>query len=424
MEHYTIRRIRLQVRHEYIARPGAHEWPYWINALPYHLQFVSDRLRPAGIPGPEKSFPKFEAVVIDGELPDDPRDLDVADMNADGRPDVVLARSTVVCWYENMGWRRHAVTGPAIRDIVSVAAEDVDRDGRPDLAVACGDTASTDHGPGRVCWLRGNPQEPWGAFPVGGAGDLRCVRWADVDGDGRRELVGVQPVAGAAGATRLVAMHVPGRPQDGIWKTDLISDSLHLRGAIVPLRFFAAPSEQLLACGLGGIHVLNRDPIDGKWVGRQLGCGSPKSGADRGTREAAMGRLREGQRFLAALEGSRGSEVVVYLEPPYSDQPWQRLVIDRTSGEAHGIACADLDSNGDDEIVAGFSGPGEGEFDIGVKAYQAASDSVTRWETHWLEKGAIAVTALRVADLNADKRPDILAAGSTTRNLKVFLTSP
>ncbi|MBI4578661.1 MAG: hypothetical protein HY718_03110, partial [Planctomycetes bacterium] len=40
--------MRLGVAHDYIERPGKHEWPYWINALPYHLQFITDRLKPAG----------------------------------------------------------------------------------------------------------------------------------------------------------------------------------------------------------------------------------------------------------------------------------------------------------------------------------------------------------------------------------------
>ncbi len=40
--------LSLGVAHDYIERPGKHEWPYWINALPYHLQFLSDHLKPAG----------------------------------------------------------------------------------------------------------------------------------------------------------------------------------------------------------------------------------------------------------------------------------------------------------------------------------------------------------------------------------------
>jgi S-formylglutathione hydrolase FrmB len=42
------RLIELKIPHDYMERPGGHQWPYWINALPYHLQFMSDRLKKAG----------------------------------------------------------------------------------------------------------------------------------------------------------------------------------------------------------------------------------------------------------------------------------------------------------------------------------------------------------------------------------------
>lgn len=38
----------LGVAHDFIERPGKHEWKYWINALPYHLQFLTDHLKTAG----------------------------------------------------------------------------------------------------------------------------------------------------------------------------------------------------------------------------------------------------------------------------------------------------------------------------------------------------------------------------------------
>lgn len=40
----------LKVPHDYIERPGGHTAEYWTNATPYHLQFMADRLRPAGRP--------------------------------------------------------------------------------------------------------------------------------------------------------------------------------------------------------------------------------------------------------------------------------------------------------------------------------------------------------------------------------------
>ena len=30
------------IPHEYIERPGEHNWPYWVNAIKYHLLFFSE----------------------------------------------------------------------------------------------------------------------------------------------------------------------------------------------------------------------------------------------------------------------------------------------------------------------------------------------------------------------------------------------
>lgn len=47
------RLIELDIPHDYIERPGGHSWPYWINALPYHMQFMADRLKPMGVEAKE-----------------------------------------------------------------------------------------------------------------------------------------------------------------------------------------------------------------------------------------------------------------------------------------------------------------------------------------------------------------------------------
>jgi enterochelin esterase-like enzyme len=44
-----------KIPHDYIERPGGHTWPYWENALPYHLVFFQKILQENG------SLPKLEA---------------------------------------------------------------------------------------------------------------------------------------------------------------------------------------------------------------------------------------------------------------------------------------------------------------------------------------------------------------------------
>jgi S-formylglutathione hydrolase FrmB len=42
--------MNLGVPHDYIERPGGHTAEFWTNSLAYHLQFIADHLRPAGVP--------------------------------------------------------------------------------------------------------------------------------------------------------------------------------------------------------------------------------------------------------------------------------------------------------------------------------------------------------------------------------------
>lgn len=37
--------VRLKIPHEYIERPGKHDWAYWRNAVEYQLLFLAIILR-------------------------------------------------------------------------------------------------------------------------------------------------------------------------------------------------------------------------------------------------------------------------------------------------------------------------------------------------------------------------------------------
>src|SRR3954470_12197534 len=68
--------------------------------------------------------------------------VNVADMNRDGKPDVVAINNTQVMWFENPSWKQHVIfDGPASghpfwkKDNVTFAVEDIDGDGWPDMAL-------------------------------------------------------------------------------------------------------------------------------------------------------------------------------------------------------------------------------------------------------------------------------------------------
>src|SRR5262245_51561487 len=59
-----------------------------------------------------------------------------ADINRDGKIDIVAINPTQAVWFENPTWKKHLmIDGLTKRDNVCIAATDVDGDGRIDLAL-------------------------------------------------------------------------------------------------------------------------------------------------------------------------------------------------------------------------------------------------------------------------------------------------
>ena len=57
--------------------------------------------------------------------------LEIADINGDGKDDILLVDKDNVAWYENPTWEKHVISGPLTeKDHVSIAARDTDGDGK------------------------------------------------------------------------------------------------------------------------------------------------------------------------------------------------------------------------------------------------------------------------------------------------------
>jgi hypothetical protein len=73
-----------------------------------------------------------------------------------------------------------------------------------------------------------------------------------------------------------------------------------------------------------------------------------------------------------------------------------------------------LDGDGNDEIVAGFRGPG-----TSLYVYYAADSSGENWKRQLLD-GEMAASGVAIADVNGDGRLDVVAIGSSTGNVKWY----
>lgn len=334
-----------------------------------------------------------------------------ADVNHDGKIDLIAVASgmTELFWFENPSWERHVIAGNQNR-MINLAAWDADGDGIPELVLASefNNQAKNSIGIVSVLHHNGDPRQPWSVKEIDRLTTSHRLRWADIDGSGKKVCVN-QPLTGPNAAAPDYRDHTPlvfYRPGD--WKRELISDSdegvVH---GIYITRWDSGPRDTILTASFTGIH-LYRLGKNGRWTRSDLSKGDPAPWPKGGSSDIAVGKLGR-QRFLAAIEPWHGNQVVIYSE---HGKTWDRQAIDDSLVDGHTVLTADLNADGRDEVIAGYRGKG--------RSVYIYSPNGSKWTRDTLDDGGIAAAACAVADLNGDGRPDIACIGSATANLKWY----
>jgi hypothetical protein len=346
----------------------------------------------------------------------------LADVNHDGKQDVVAINPTQVAWFENPSWKRHIILeGGTKKDNVCIAAQDIDGDGKLDFAIGADWQPTNTQAGGSLQWIRRQPSSsdsPWSLFPLGEEPTLHRMRWGDVDGDGKAELV-VMPLHGRGTkgpqwdgqGARILVMKPPSDPTKGPWPMEVADDSLHI------IHNFIIENGEIWSASREGVFALKRES-NGTWAKRKIGDGKPGE-----IKSGVVNRVRH----LATVEPWHGNSIVIYREPtkpldpqsgtlskpvPIPDRLWEREVIEDKLDQAHALGWADFDGDGSDEIAVGWRGKPQG-----VAFFKRLPTG--KWTKQMVDDG-MAAEDLTVGDLNGDGKPEIIAVGRATANVRIY----
>lgn len=370
--------------------------------------------------------PRFKVVEIDPHVGEVCYAVTLADVDGDKQDDIVAVTENRVVWYHNPDWKLRVVVADATeRDNVCIAPYDVDGDGQIDFALGSGWLNNKNLG--TIGWVtRGaSLDQPWAVHAIGRESWTHRVRWGDLLGTGRPQLV-VSPLnKTVGGGVRVLAYEIPAAPRTDRWKETIVDEELNAMHNHWMGDLDGDGKTDLITASLEGVFLFRRG-ADGKLQKTKLGEGAPgprepqKSGAG----EIKVGWLAKDRPFLATVEPMHGNQIAVYTAPAGSlrSGPWTRHVLDATLGRGHALGVGDLDGDGAEELVFGHSDKGTGNpAGPGVFYFKAADAGGSQWKKHVIDNGGIATEDLVVRDLNGDGRPDVVAGGRGTHNVRLYV---
>jgi hypothetical protein len=414
----------------------------------------------------------------------------VADFNRDGRLDILSAEH----WYEAPAWTKHRVrdipfNGQYI-DNFSDLPLDVDGDGYTDIVQIA-------YFARRLVWLKnpGRTRGPWVETEIDAAGPTEFAFLVDLDNDGKALEI-LPQFTGATGAPltwydvqdRKFVRHVVSSRSygHGIGAGDINGDTRN--DIITPAGWLEAPAD-VRAPGEWTFH-----PTD--WATVPAGPGAPGGAAPAAGRfdptqpvrmmsrddaikagfvkESAPGKFdmqngaamfadgvvmvnesvfqartqpparpaEYGFMYVIDINKDGRNDILTTMAHSYGvlwleqrpDGQWLRRMIDATWANAHASAMADLNEDGQLDLVAakryfGRSGndPSERE-PMGIYWYQyrPGPKGTVEWTRHIVDYGGRAGGGLQmvVQDIDGDGDRDIVAAGKTGLFLSENLTKP
>jgi hypothetical protein len=227
--------------------------------------------------------------------------------------------------------------------------------------------------------------------------------WVRV-GEGHQLLVlplhGRGNVDGEGQGVRVLAYEMPNDPR-APWTYHLLDSSLRVTHNFDIIEIDG--EEALLIGGKEGAKIIAAKA--GRWP-------SPSNDGliinDHG-----FGEIRRGRDFIAGIQPLHGHMLAAYRPDG------ERILLSDVLRQGHALACADLLGLGFDQVVAGWR-ERNAQGEMGVQLFVPEDPAWSAWRTLWIDQNGMACEDLKVADLDGDGRLDIIAAGRSSHNLKIY----
>lgn len=383
----------------------------WSTIIVASLLFISSAI----------AQPDFEIIEIDPHIGDVCYAVSNADVDGDGKMDIVAISESAAVWYRNPDWKKFTmIDGKLPRDLVCIAPHDIDRDGKVDFAIGAGWPQNG----GSIYWIRRGDslEEDWKVYEIGAEAWTHRMRFADVLGRGEPQLV-VSPLNATSGpGVRLLAYEIPENPISDAWKPIVLDGSLNRVHNHLHVDFDQTSSMATLAASQDGLSLLRRMPAGGFSLERIAAGAKGSSPAQQGSGEIRAVNLGEQHWLLATIEPMHGNQVVVYPFTPGNDlTAGERVVLADSFNQGHGLAIANLLGDELPEIVAGFRQPRTTEpSGPGIIIYQADDASLRNWTAIPLDLENMACEDLLCHDFDGDGKSDVVAGGRASHNVRLY----
>jgi hypothetical protein len=339
----------------------------------------------------------------------------LGDVDGDKKPDIILADKKQIAWYRNGDWKKFVIAENLTEfDNVCVAAQDIDGDGKVEVAVGAqwNPSETKDFEKSGSVHFLSRPEDPtktWKPIKLYSEPTIHRMRWIkSTNGTfylAVLPLHGIENISGAGKPVNILLYQYPALLQ----KADpayTISTGMHMTHNFDIVISQGANKPGIYIAGKEGVGFLDPAFSSGSKVVLQ------KLSTSVGAGEIRTANSRTS--FITTIEPMHGTHLVVY-----SNEGQSRKVLDTSLAEGHALIAADFLGLGDEQVVAGWRRPDKNG-KVGIKLYSQKNRSGRNWNQQWIDENGMACEDLQVMDLNNDGRLDIVASGRATRNLKIY----